>query len=122
MIPKRKSRPKMNVRQSDVIRCPQHLQWVRGHECSLAGKICVGPLGTIVGRHQCGGRMEAHHAHSVGAGGGDDETVSICSKGHRNLHDGFTFNVDLKAIAKQFWDLSPSGKKYRLTHAPPTGG
>lgn len=115
-LPKRSKRPKMNVRVSSVIKCPGHLKWVRGHECAIEGKMGLGPLGTGIGHHVCEGRMEAHHAHSRGAGGGDNETVPLCSKGHRNIHDGCSFDVDLAVIAAALWAASPHRRKWELEH------
>lgn len=104
----RKKRPKMGVRQSTVVDCPGHLQFVRGHVCVIEGR----------GDHLCWGRNEAHHVVSRGAGGGDETVVCLCAGAHADGHlrgwDTFQreFGVDLSAIAAMFWKQSPHRLKY----------
>lgn len=123
MIPKRRTRPKMGVRQPDVVRCAGHLKWVRGHECLIAPKN----LSTL---HQCSGRIEAHHLQSFRAieGGmgmkvGDDKCVPLCSNAHRAIHavgqPAFERShvLDLERIAAGLWKASPHGRAWRQQHA-----
>lgn len=112
VIPKRRTRPKMGVRQPDKIVCPGHGKYVRGFECALAGKRGIGPLGTPIGAHECQGRMEAHHVTTRGAGGGDEQLAPLCSLGHRLIHHGCSFDVDLEKIAADLWKASPHRIKY----------
>jgi hypothetical protein len=107
MIPKRKKKLRMGLRESSKITCPSHCRWVRGFEYCVAGKRGVGPLGTGIGTHECEGRMEAHHVRSRGAGGGDEQVVPLCALAHKNLHDGCCFDVDLPAVAADLWKASP---------------
>ena len=106
MIPKRSKRPKMGVRQPDKIVCPGHCKWTRGHECAVAGKIGTAPLGSPF-KHECQGRMEAHHVESRGAWGGDEQVVPLCTLAHANIHGGCTFPVDLAKLAAELWQASP---------------
>ena len=114
MIPKRLKRPRMQAPKPEApIICPGHKKWTRGMECCVSGVLGVGPLGTGIGRHECCGRMHAHHVRSVGAGGGDSQVVPVCALAHKNIHDGCCFDVDLGEIAKKLWDVSPHGIKFR---------
>ena len=127
-IPKRLKRPRMNVRESSVIRCQSHLQWVRGCECAIAG---LRPLGCAEGPgswrtpHICEGRIEAHHVREGDHGQGmgqkpDDSTaVPLCSSAHKGGHQmGWKsferkWQIDLSTIAGDYWNRSPAGRKYR---------
>lgn len=123
MIPKRRKREKMMAPKEDAaIRCPGQGQWVRGHECAAAGRRVISPLGRDLGIHKCMGRMEAHHAKTRGAGGGDDKQVPLCSLAHKQHHDGCTFGIDFEKLAAELWRVSPHGKKYRLEHSEPDTG
>ena len=115
-LPKRSKRPKMNVRVSSVIKGTGHGKYVRGFSCGLIGKRGIGPRGPGIGLHECEGRMEAHHATTRGAGGGDDALVPLCAKGHRNIHDGCCFDIDLAAIAAALWKASPHRRKWENEH------
>lgn len=113
MIPQRKKRVRMNVRESSVIRCPGHMKYVRGFSCSIENK----------NDHVCVGRMEAHHVRE-GSNGGvglkpDDSTcVPLCGRAHQLGHSiGWQtfetrYQVDLKSIAKRLWLHSPHRAKY----------
>lgn len=117
-LPARKKRQKMGVRVSDVIRCPQHLAFVRKHVCAVEGKIPTLP---------CDGPIEAAHVRSSGEGGiglkpGDKFTIPLCSAHHRHQHTvgeaAFErlFRIDMLTIALSLWLLSPPGKRYRKAH------
>lgn len=117
MLPKRKVRPRMNVRESSVIRCPGHLKWVRGHQC-----VCADCPEAI-----CGGKIEAMHVRIGTDGGtamkpGDNWTIPGCSWHHAHQHRigersfEAVYKIDMKAIAAKLWEISPAGKKWRLEH------
>lgn len=120
MIPKRRTRPKMNVRESSVIRCASHLQWVRGHCCAIAER----KVDHIGWWHKCEGQIEAHHVRE-GANGGtglkpDDSTaVPLCSRAHADGHArGWqtfekTWGVDLDKLAAELWAKSPHRIRYQ---------
>lgn len=115
-LPKKRTRPKMGVKQSSVIRCPGHLAWVRGRECCIAEK------------HTCVGRIEAHHVVTTGAGGGDEQVVSLCTEAHAEVHrtgrETFAkkYAVDLPEIAARLWQYSPHRISYlRKLQAQNTG-
>lgn len=111
ILPKKRPRPKMGLKQATVIKCPGHLRWVRGHECCVAGKLA---------HPKCEGRIEAHHVTTRGAGGGDEQVVSLCSLAHANVHalgrESFAkvYGVDLVKLAAEFWKQSPHGQKWRM--------
>ena len=129
-LPKRLKRPRMNVREPSVIRCPGHLKWVRGHMCCLAGRKTewadpdVRTIYTMI--HVCEGRIEAHHVREGDHGQGmgrkpDDSTaVPLCSFAHKRGHDKgwktfeHEWRVDLNSIAEQLWKASPHRAKYLL--------
>ena len=114
MLPKKRTRAPMGLKQAAVIKCPSHLRWVRGHECCIAGKT------SRAGDHLCEGKIEAHHVTTRGAGGGDEQVVSLCSKAHAMVHQmgrasfGSAYLVDLDRLAAEFWKRSPHGQKYRI--------
>lgn len=123
MIPKRRTRPKMMAPKEDApIKCAGHLKWVRGHECTIAGKSRNAFVSGFIGpeRHVCEGRIEAHHTPTRGAGGGDDSVVPLCSYAHAILDSpGWSerrleqeYRVDLRATALALWKASPHRIKY----------
>lgn len=107
-LPKRRHRNKGPKQGRGPIRCPGHLQFLRGHNCILFGTR----------GHACWGKTEAHHVKTRGAGGGDDGAIPVCSAAHRMIHDlGIqTFEkryvTDLNAIAERLWAISPHRLKY----------
>lgn len=110
-LPKRKTRPRMGVREPTAIRSPAHMQWVRScFECVAAG------------HGNCSGKMEAHHIREGQAGGmgmkpGDDLVVPACAAHHSEGHTiGWkTFEAkygqDLSAVAQKLWQISPHRRK-----------
>lgn len=117
MMPARKKRPKMGVRESSVIRSPGHLQWIRGHECCVA-KQC---------EYGCEGRIQAAHVRCETDGGtalkpSDKYTVPLCASHHAIQHligePEFEkrYGIKMKEIAEKLWNLSPHGRKWRLEH------
>lgn len=131
MIPKRRKKPLMGLRESSIVRCQSHLKWVRGHECCVAGKFGTlrAPAFGGLPAHVCEGRMEAHHLQSYRAieGGmglkvGDDKAVPLCSIAHNLIHQigqsAFSkrYNLNLEHTAAELWLRSPHGQKYRYEH------
>ncbi len=124
-LPKRRKPLRMAHKDETVIRCPQHLQWVRGHECSIAGT--VGILGNVI--HKCSGNIEAAHVRRGGNAGtgikpGDDRAIPLCSGAHRQQHSigelsfELCFNIHMAEIAAELWRTSPHGIKYRAKSQP----
>lgn len=114
MFLKRRKRERFNSREPEQIRSESHLQWVRGHECCIAGRP----------GHECRGRIESHHVREGSNGGmglkcDDSEAVPLCADGHSLGHtmgwQSFqrAFLVNLPAIAADLWRRSPAGIKYR---------
>ena len=112
MIPKRRKPAKMNVREPDRIRCPGHLQYVRGFGCSVP---------------RCENRdIEAAHVR-VGTDGGtgikpsDRYVIPLCRTHHEFQHRGersfaIKYGIDALAIAGSLWNTSPHGVKWRREH------
>lgn len=115
MLPKRRKAPKMDVRQSTVIRSESHKQWIRQFCCILFGKD----------GHSCAGKTEAAHVRSLTDGGmgmkpGDNWVIPLCSGAHAEQHHlgefpfEHKYRIDMKAIAERLWSLSPARKKMEM--------
>ena len=117
MIPKRRKRPKMGLRERPQLRSEAHLQWVRGHECALTGK-----MGSWRGQpaelHVCQGSVQAAHVR-IGTDGGagvkpsDNWTLPLCMGAHAQQHAigeaafEAMWGIDMKAIACEVAKNSP---------------
>lgn len=121
MIPRKRSRLRMNVRQSDVIRCPGHLIYVRSLVCAIKDRALVGAGGMT---HICSPRIEAAHVRTGTDGGtgmkpGDNWTLPLCDDAHRQQHQigepAFerAYNIDMKKLATALWNISPAAHRYR---------
>lgn len=116
MIPKRRKPAKMGLREAPQIRSEAHKQWVRGHECAIAGR----------NGHACGGKIEAAHVRTGTDGGmgvkpGDNWTIPLCGMAHipdQHQHGERAFElkygIDMKALAAELWLRSPHGVRYRM--------
>ena len=114
-LPRRRTRPKMGLRQSSVVRCPAHTAWVRKrYDCAVKDA-------TATEHYPCWGRIETHHVKTRGAGGGDEQVVPLC-QGHHALLDSPAwsstrferdFKINMKDLADTLWSFSPHGFKYR---------
>lgn len=113
-LPRRRSRPRMGIRQPSVIRCAAHLQFVRGFECAIKGR----------NGHTCDGKIEACHVRTGTNGGtgmkpGDEWCIAMCSWAHREQHRmgevAFEkeYGIDMKAIAEKTAAKSVALTKYR---------
>lgn len=105
-LPKRLPAP---PKKETRLRCPQHLRWVRSHQCCVPG---------------CDRRpIEAAHVRSgtdpqgLGIKPGDNHTISLCSHHHAEQHRigehnfGIEYNLSMKALAEEFWAKSPHRKR-----------
>ena len=117
-LPKRRRRPKMNVREPSVIRCPAHLKWVRGHYCVVKG----------IDDHVCEGKVEAAHVRSGTDGGigkkpSDIWAIPLCCDAHRYQHAigevrfEREFGIDMKSVALVLQERSPHRKKWEAPRA-----
>jgi len=120
MIPKRRKREPLGLRQAPQIRCPAHLAWVRGHECAIAGKH------GITGPHECAGSIEAAHVRTGTDGAtsikpSDIWAIPLCSSAHRLQHQlgesAFEqrFGIDMRRTAQILARLSPHRRKWETT-------
>ncbi len=79
-LPRR--RPKERRKLDTRVKCPGHLKFVREEfECSIKGRVCK----STGERHECWGPIDAHHVRTRGAGGGDEQVVSLCRGAHSLL-------------------------------------
>lgn len=89
-------------------RFPQHLQWLRGRPCLLAGKAA----------HECSGQMEASHSDAdgmkgVGLKSPDFHAVPLCSAAHQEKDRigrkswEAKYGVDHFAAGREYGRLSP---------------
>lgn len=111
-LPKRRKRPKMGVKAPTVFRCDGHLQWIRGHQCAVAGVL-----------DPCSGRMEAAHARTGTDGGmgmkpSDWWTLPLCFHHHEIIQTPKgeaeferRYGIDMKATARALWAKSPHRHK-----------
>ena len=112
ILPKRRRRDKMNVREPSQIRCPGHLKWVRGHYCAIKG----------IDDHVCEGKVESAHVRSGTDGGmgkkpSDIWAIPLCWDAHRYQHAigearfEREFGIDMKEIAEGLARKSPALRK-----------
>ena len=103
-LPKRK-------RREQQLRCPAHLQWIRGFACSVPG--CERqPIEAAHVRHESGGGLSLKPS--------DEWTVSLCWWHHNVQHTigerafELDYQIDMKAIAAEFASRSPALKRLRM--------
>ena len=112
---RRRKPSKIGIRQAPQIRCPAHLQWVRGHECAASNNECLG-------------RIEAAHVRSETDGGlglkpSDIFVIPLCNYHNREQHNKgekqfeMRHGFDMKSIAKRFADVSPHRFKWEKEEA-----
>lgn len=115
MLPKRRKPEKLGVRQEPQIRSQAHLKWIRGHECSVAGRGSFCDFG-----------IEAAHVRTGTDGGtsvkpSDCWALPLCCAHHAEQHRAgeasfqAKYKIDMKAIAKALWDKSPHRHKSQPT-------
>jgi hypothetical protein len=103
----------MGLREELQIRCVGHLAWIRGHECSIAGKS----------GHVCQGKIEAAHTRTGTDGGlsvkpSDIWAIPLCEYAHRTQHAigeaAFErlFGVKMRDIASKLASISPHKHKW----------
>ena len=107
---RRRKPSKMGIRQAPQIRCPAHLQWVRGHECSVQNNDCLG-------------KVEAAHVRDgtdcgLGVKPSDIFVVPLCSWHHRQQHNvgekqfEFRHKIAMIDIAEDLARRSPHRAKW----------
>ena len=108
--PKRRKPAKLGVRERPQVRCPQHLKWIRGHEC-------------LVQSTNCGGQIEAAHVRGGTDGGmgvkpSDFWAVPLCRTHHAQQHRlgeqmfQAHHQIDMRAIAQALALRSPHRKRW----------
>lgn len=114
---KLKRRKKMRVKAyAGPIRCPKHLQWVRGFECAAWNMVEM--------NHGCDGKVQAAHTRTGTDGSlskkpGDNWAIPLCAKHHERQHKmgepafEHKYGIDMKRIAADLWERSPAGIRYR---------
>lgn len=115
MIPRKRPRPKMGIRQSTRVDCPGHRRYVKSLECACKGR----------GQRLCWGPIDAHHQVTRGADGGDEQCVPLC-RGHHSLLDSPGWSqkrleaecgVDFAHVAEVLWKIGPAARRYRAKQA-----
>lgn len=110
-LPKRRKPQPMGLREAPQVRCASHLQWVRGHFCTVIGEGCDGS------------KIEAAHVRSsldggVGLKPGDQWTIPLCGWHHREQHQigesAFErkYKINMRAIAEGLAARSPHKHKW----------
>jgi len=118
MIPKRRKRPKMGLREEARIRCLGHLKWLRGFVCAIGPVHCVVPRRLEKPWLECGGKVQAAHVRTgtdgaMGEKPSDCWAIPLCAVHHREQHDigepAFEkrYGFDMKAVARELWKVSP---------------
>jgi len=118
MIPRRRAREKMGLRESSRIECQPHRKWVRGFECCAAKALREGLTGK--GVIPCGGLMTTHHSKTRGAWGGDETVVPLCWDHHMQLDSpGWSqrkfeevYRTDFAKTATELWQKSRARINY----------
>ena len=123
MIPKRRKPQRSGIKDDDgPLRCPAHLKWIRGHQCSVPARL--------VGGFQipCGGRIEAAHVRTGTDGSmskkpSDNFTIPLCMMHHKWQTDhgeaAFErmYGISMTKIAEALAAKSPA--LMRLRNAKP---
>jgi hypothetical protein len=97
---------------------PGFLQWLRGRECVIAGRL----------GHVCEGKIEAAHVDHAGDKGiatkvSDRYAIPACAAAHREQHTRgwHTFQrvylLDALALAGGFWAAWPGRRAWEARHA-----
>ena len=113
MIPRRRPRKRMCLKQPNVVRCPAHLQFVRGFDCSIKG----------LNGHVCDGKVEAAHVRTGTDGGmsmkpSDCYTIPLCHYAHSEQHrigeDAFEkeYGISMRGIADKLAARSAALSRY----------
>lgn len=111
-LPRRRKPPKLGIREEPQIRCPGHLKWIRGHECSVVNSHTA-----------CTGRIEAAHVRmgtdgNLGTKPSDFWTIPLCSGHHAIQHNigeiafNRAYGINMIAIAQALWLRSPHRRKH----------
>lgn len=115
ILPKRLKHKKRDTGRGPI-RSDSHLRWIRGFECSIAGKR----------GHACQGKIQAAHVRTGTDGGGsskpgDNWTIPLCAEAHAIQHSPKMgeprfeahYGIDMKAIASGLAARSPHLAKLR---------
>lgn len=110
MIPRRRRKEPFGTREPAQIRSSGHLTFIRGFACSILGK------------HECQGKIEAAHVRGGTDGGlslkpSDCFVIPLCSEAHREQHQigeqafESKYQIKMRAIADRLWSISSHRKK-----------
>ena len=113
VLPKRKQRDRLDVKQPNVIRSPSHRKWIRGFECAVK----------TYANTDCATNTECAHVRTGTDGGmgmkpSDKWCISLCSEHHREQHQmgepAFErkYGFSMKTLAAAFWKASPHRRKF----------
>lgn len=116
MTLKRRKRESFGTREPAQIRSDGHLSFCRGFACSILGK------------HECQGKIEAAHVRGGTDGGmglkpSDCFVIPLCAEGHREQHQigeaafETKYQIKMRVIADKLWSLSKHRLKYQQRHS-----
>lgn len=105
MLPRRRKREPLGMKEAPQIRNASHLRWIRGFECSAKGSLCTD-------------RIEAAHVRTGTDGGtsvkpSDSWVIPLCWFHHAEQHQigEARFEkkhcIDMRATAVALWAKSP---------------
>jgi hypothetical protein len=113
MMPKRRKREPLGLKETTVIRCASHLTWLRGCSCVIEKR----------NGHVCSGKIEAAHVRCGTDGGismkpSDIFALPLCAEAHREQHQigepAFErrYEIDMRELAESHAAKSPHRKKW----------
>jgi hypothetical protein len=108
LIPRRRKREPLGLKEATVIRCASHLTWLRGCTCAIEKR---------------GGKIEAAHVRTGTDGGiglkpSDTYAIPLCAEAHREQHQigepAFErrYGIDMRELAESHAAKSPHRKKW----------
>lgn len=99
----------MDAQPPSRVECRGHWEWMRKRNYLC---LAVGKVSKVTGAaHVCEGRLDPHHAKTVGAGGGDNHIVPLCrfihsrldSPGHSQKSVEAEYGLNMLATAAALW-------------------
>lgn len=95
-IPKRRKAPKMAVQDRGPLRSDPHLQWIRGHDCSIDDRDCT----YVWGVKNAG--IEAAHVRSGTDGGASSKPSDYWSLPLCSFHHGWQTDHGERAFERKY--------------------
>lgn len=102
------------IRAKPKLRSKAHRDWVRGHRCSVSGCFMM-PIETA--------HVRSAATAGMGMKSSDAFCLSLCGQHHRQSHTvgehtfQVMYDIDLKKLAREFYERSPHRKKLDSPYA-----